>query len=248
MMGKTRIEWTQRTWSPVTGCTPISPGCAHCYAERMARRLAGRYGYPEAPGHFDVVLRSERLDEPLKWRKPTMCFVCSMGDLFHDAVPLSFLNDVFGVMVKYEQHTFQVLTKRPQRMKNYFDFWAKLTGVEKIELLPNVWLGVTAENQRWWELRRDAFFDTPATVHFVSYEPAIGELVFSDDDLRRLDWVIAGAETGPRKRPMQLDWARSLRDQCQSAGVPFFFKRDSNGNREFDGQLWEQYPGGFQNE
>ena len=226
----TKIEWTDETWNPVTGCTKISPGCANCYAERMARRLAGRCGYPEALNHFDVTLRPDRLEQPLKWKKPRMVFVCSMSDLFHDDVPDAFIGKVFRRMIMADHHTFQVLTKRPARMQEYLSEHVvngkfRAYGFQYDWPPSNLWLGVTAENQKWWEKRRDAFFATPAAVHFLSYEPALGPLVLSDDDLARLDQVICGGESGPGARPMHPDWTRSLRDQCQEAGVPYFFKQ-----------------------
>ncbi len=223
----TKIEWVKnkdgtkgRTWNPITGCTKISPGCKNCYAERMARRLAGRYGYPEAPRHFDVTLHPDKLGVPLRRKKPTMYFVCSMGDLFHEDVAEHIIWSVIEIAWQARWHTFQILTKRPDRMLEVLtrsSWWNNDTP-------PNMWLGVTAENQEWWERRRDAFFATPAALHYVSYEPALGPLVFSDDDLQQLSWVIVGGESGPRARLMHPDWARGIRDQCQASGVPFFMK------------------------
>lgn len=244
----TNIEWTNETWNPVHGCTKVSAGCLNCYAERMARRLAGRHGYPNISHHFDVTLRPDRLEEPLRWRKPRMIFVCSMGDLFHEDVPFSFVERVWDTMIKANQHTFQVLTKRPDRMQQFADRWP----VDFVP--PNIWLGVTAENQEMVDERVPILLDTPAAVRFVSVEPMLGQIdLFTKlitiqrvgaRDWVHLNWVIVGAETGPAKRPMELDWARSVRNQCVAADVPFFFKKDSNGNRELDGQLWEQWPGG----
>jgi protein gp37 len=196
----------------------------------MARRLAGRCGYPEAPNHFDVTLRPDRLDEPLHWRKSRRVFVVSMGDLFHSDVPYSYINQVFEVMEQAPQHTFQVLTKRPRRMLEYLHWWQEMEGCAFD--MPNVWLGVTAENQEMADKRVPALLNCPAAVRFVSCEPLLGEI-----DLRRwlvslfnpsatrLDWVIVGGESGHGARPMHPDWARSLRDQCQDAGVAFFFKQ-----------------------
>ncbi len=216
----TKIEWTGETWNPVTGCTPISPGCAHCYAARMAKRLAGRCGYPPAPHQFDVTLHPDQLLKPMCWRKPRMVFVCSMGDLFHDDVPDEFIHRVWRTMAQAPQHTYQLLTKRPERARaisnHYCWAWPN-----------NVWLGITAEDQAQFFLRWQFSKRCPAAVHFVSYEPGLGALVLPPDFLAlgQRGWVICGGETGPGARPMHPDWARSLRDQCADAGVPFFFKQ-----------------------
>jgi protein gp37 len=234
----TKIEWTNETWNPVTGCTPISPGCQNCYARRIARRLAGRYGYPEAPRHFDVTLHLDRLDQPLRWKKPRMIFVCSMGDLFHEDIPAPSAYKVFNTIAKSPQHTYQILTKRPTRMRNFVLSLEDLQFDNFYRLFPNIWIGVTICNAaELWKIT--TLRDTPVAVRFVSFEPLLKPV---DPNLDGIDWVICGAETGPGKRPMELDWARLLRDQCIAAGVPFFFKKDSLGNRELDGRLWEQYP------
>jgi protein gp37 len=242
----TKIEWTDETWNPVTGCTPISPGCKNCYAKRMARRLAGRFGYPGVPHHFDVTLHPDRLEQPLKWKKPRRVFVCSMGDLFHQDVYDDFLIDVFVRMGEAHQHTYQLLTKRPERM---FDFISKSTW--GLSPLRNVQFGISISTQS--EMRKVAeLCKVPAVVRFVSIEPMLGPVNFGGGGLygdgwfteydpyensgrypcffHGIDWVICGAETGPGKRPMELDWARSLRDQCKAVGVPFFMKKVSNGN------------------
>lgn len=247
----TKIEWVKNpdgtkgeTWNPVTGCTPISPGCKNCYARRMARRLAGRYGYPPAPNHFDVTLRPDRLDEPHKWRKPRRVFVCSMSDLFHKGVPFEFVDKIFWVMAK-SVHVYQILTKRPARMLEFFARYR--WGILKLD---NVHLGVTAENQATADERIPVLLQIPAAVHFMSGEPLLGEIDI-DPYLPRYDYrptyeyyrlaypgmtnepvklrdglnlVIAGGETGPGARPMHPEWVRSLRDQCQATGTPFFFK------------------------
>jgi protein gp37 len=251
----TKIEWTQETWNVVSGCTKISPGCAHCYAERMARRLAGRCGYPERPHHFDVTLHPDKLDLPLKWRRPRTVFVCSMSDLFHEDVPRDFIDDVFGIMRRSflstfkdgfstgQHHIFQVLTKRPERMAKYLEHYYALN--HEYHPWPNIWLGVTAENQRAADERIPVLLQIPAAVRFVSVEPMLGAVGLSpylpymtdsgaldpntgagiNVEVPGLDWVICGGESGPGARPMHPDWARGLRDQCQAAGVPFFFKQ-----------------------
>jgi protein gp37 len=219
----------------------------------MARRLAGRCGYPEAPREFGVTFHPDKIDQPLRWRKPTTVFVCSMGDLFHDEVPDKMLFHVFEVMTQASQHTFQVLTKRPQRM---LKFCQRIIDIDAAPLPRNIWLGVTAENQEQADKRIPVLLDTPAAVRFVSVEPMLGNVDLGEyldldhspqtnfdvngDPL--LDWVIVGGETGPGARPMHPDWARSVRNQCVEAGVPFFFKKFGNGERELDGKIWEQYP------
>jgi protein gp37 len=272
----TKIPWTDATWNPVTGCTPISRGCDHCYARRMARRLAGRAGYPEGDG-FAVTLHDDRLDEPLNWRTPRRVFVCSMGDLFHEDVPDRVIEDIFGVMALTPHLTYQVLTKRPVRMAEWIrthshgecvagvvdrlaDFGQHphrfSRQVEQIDAgwpwpLPNVWLGVTAEDQERADERIPLLLQTPARVRFVSCEPLLGPVnlqrwlrLYGHDGppccterlgwhrlgehktaKPDLDWVIAGGESGSGARPMHPDWARSLRDQCAAAEVPFFFKQ-----------------------
>ena len=251
----TKIEWTDETWSPITGCTKISAGCANCYAERMARRLAGRYGYPKAPHHFDVTLRPERLEQPLRWRKPRMIFVCSMSDLFHEDVPFEFVDLVFLTMTACNGlHIFQVLTKRPGRMLEYFNSKQYYSSPQyHAYSLPNVWLGVTAENQAAADERIPLLLQTLAAVRFVSCEPLLGAINLNlssmssdgykmlshwygpdgfdktgsqpEREQQKLDWVIVGGESGPGARPMHPHWARSLRDQAQAAGVPYFFKQ-----------------------
>ena len=245
----TKIEWVKspdgtqgKTWNPITGCSHAgSPGCDMCYARRMARRLAGRYGYPEYPNHFDVTLHPDRLDIPAKRKKSTVYFVCSMSDLFHEDVPDDFIIDIFVRMGEAHQHTYQILTKRPGRM---CDFISKSTW--GITPLPNVYLGVSVENQAAADERIPLLLQTPAAVRFVSCEPLLNRISLfhylrcpvcgmHDWDsnkfqaghlhVRGLDWVIVGGESGPGARPMNPNWARDIRDQCQEAGVPFFFKQ-----------------------
>ncbi len=264
-MGKTSIEWATRVWNPVTGCTPISEGCQNCYARRMATRLAGRCGYP-AEHPFAVTLHGDRLDEPLRWKRPQRVFVCSMGDLFHDDVPSAHIRQVFntiGLSAMHVQHTYLILTKRPARMKACIDdliaerdffpdnWWGP---GEATPYFPSVWLGVTAENQARADERIPLLLQTPAAKHFVSCEPLLGPIdlghaipcgYYCDSSVGHvdhqfwsqagtgIDWVIAGGETGPGARPMHPRWARSLRDQCQQAGIPFFFKQWGEWSADF---------------
>lgn len=290
MSDKTGIEWTDATWNPVTGCTklsPASPGCTNCYASTFAERFRGTSGHYFEHG-FDVQLRPDKLDQPLRWRRPRRIFVNSMSDLFHDSVPDEYIAQVFAVMAAAPRHTFQVLTKRHARMRSLLNshaFWTSVLlhlddlpdhyihTVDGQPLganhpLPNVWLGVSTENQRWADIRIPALLDTPAAVRFISAEPLLGPI---DLDIPRCDWhdrdelwkdhngfewcqrctddggrgelsyrhwldacpendsginwVIVGGESGPGARPMHPDWARSLRDQCTAAGVPFLFKQ-----------------------
>ena len=217
----TKIEWAVNpdgskgeTWNPVTGCTPISEGCQNCYAKRMSKRLAGRCGYP-AYDPFQVTLHPDRLDEPLKWKKPRRVFVCSMGDFFHQDVPFEFIAQVWQTMNNAQQHIFMVLTKHPERM-------AKFISRLGWDIHDNVWLGVTAENQKRADERIPILLQIPAVVRFVSVEPMLEPVNLAN--CGKIDWVICGGETGPGARPMHPDWVRNLRDQCQNAGVPFFFK------------------------
>jgi len=251
-VNNTAIEWAEKTWNPVTGCSPVSEGCEHCYAERMSKRLRGRCGYPEDEP-FKVTLHPDRLEQPLKLRKPARIFVCSMGDLFHEDVPTTFIDQMLEIIDHCDQHIFMFLTKRPENIQD------KLYGVTDDnpvrylgggDYLNNLWLGVTAENQARADERIPILLETPAVVRFVSCEPLLGPLDISGyykvqnhvnlppeqrkralaeywagmHRLTKLDWVICGGETGPGARPMHPDWVRSLRDQCQDADVPFFFK------------------------
>lgn len=248
-MPDTKIEWATKVWNPVTGCTKVSAGCKNCYAERMATRLAGRVGY-DAGHPFRVTLHPERLTIPSAWRKPQRVFVNSMSDLFHELVPDDFILDTFVAMAVNPQHNFLILTKRPRRMLEWTGWFRSLRysphdhhAEARISIgnlpLANVWLGVSAEDQTSAEERIPLLLQTPAAVRFVSYEPALGPLDLrgmlpdpldgaahvAGRDLPPIDWVICGGESGPLARPMHPAWARSLRDQCQSAGVPFFFKQ-----------------------
>lgn len=303
-MSKSKIEWTEKTWNPVTGCTKVSKGCENCYAEREWSRMAGN---PKTVYHgrkfADVQCHDDRVDQPLRWKKPRRVFVNSMSDLFHPDVSFEFIDRVFAIMALCPQHKFQILTKRPERMREYFTDVceqgrlpdcreAKIGGlvvkkahslgeeVRKINWdiffewpLPNVWMGVSVEDQKTADERIPILLETPAATRFVSYEPALGPVEFSKwclqnpepdqlfvpcvdhlppnfenepdpenckgcleawEDAKKssaelysenIDWIIMGGESGPNARPMALYWARSVRDQCQEAGVPFFFKQ-----------------------
>jgi protein gp37 len=233
---RSAIEWTEMTWNPVTGCDRVSPGCAHCYALTFAERWRGLKGHPYEQG-FDLKLWPERLEAPLRWRKPRMVFVNSMSDLFHPDVPLEFVKRVFAVMEATPQHTYQVLTKRHERL------------VEVAPALPwpdNVWMGVSIENKRW-VCRADYLRQVPVAVRFISAEPLLGRL--EGLELAGIHWVISGGESGPGYRPVQLDWLRYVRDLALAVDVPFFFKQwggrfSKAGGRELDGQEWSQMPVG----
>ena len=232
MSEHTAIEWTDATWNPTSGCTPVSEGCDHCYAKRIYERFHGK-------GSFEKVeLHPDRLDAPLHWRKARTVFVNSMSDLFHDGVPGVFIGAVWATMADTPQHTYQILTKRPGRMASVLRTYAKWCAPSNA-VLPNAWLGVSVENQKWADVRIPKLLETPAAVRFLSCEPLLGpvdlsawldRMEFERDNGEAaiyrpsLGWVIVGGESGPGARPMHPDWVRSLRDQCVAAGVPFFFK------------------------
>ena len=220
----TKIEWCDETWNPVHGCTHAgSPGCDMCYARRMARRLQGRCGYPEAPDYFKVTLRPDRLEQPLKWRKPRRVFVVSMGDLFHEDVPLEFFVKILNVIAETPQHIYQFLTKRPARMNKMICAVEDLQFDRFDSLFPNIWLGVTVENQDTADGRRADLEATPAAVKFVSYEPALGLMDWTGWEF--VDQIISGGETGPRARPSPRNAHRSTRDFCQANDIAYFFKQ-----------------------
>lgn len=238
MAEQTSIEWTDATWNPVTGCDKISPGCLRCYAERFSERFRGVPGHPFEQG-FDLRLRPERLDQPLKWKSPRRIFVNSMSDLFHKGVPDHFVGQVFDVMEKADQHVFQVLTKRSSRM-------AAFTRRRYGDAAPpsNVWLGVSVEDGlrkgRIGHLRRAA-----AEVRFLSVEPFIGPM--GEIDLSDIDWVIVGGESGPGHRPMLPEWVDEVQEQCAEQGVAFFFKqwgglRPKTNGRLLKGREWNEFP------
>lgn len=230
-MSKTSIEWADDSWNPVTGCTKVSQGCKHCYAEGDANRMKHnpnpKVAYRYRNG-FGLTLQEDRLEEPLHWRKPRIVFVCSMGDLFHKDVPDEYLHRVFAVMQKATQHTFLVLTKRARRM----DGW--------IHWPDNVWAGVSVESTDHLE-RIDYLRQTDAAFRFLSLEPLLGAL--PDLDLQGIGWVIVGDESGSKARPAELEWVREIRDQCLVSAVPFFFKQWRGVKMPtVDGRVWGQNP------
>lgn len=243
MSDKSGIEWTEATWNPVTGCDRISTGCDHCYALTLAKRLkamgASKYqndGDPRTSGPgFAVTTHPVALEQPRRWRSPRVVFVNSMSDLFHARVPLAFIKDVFAVMADTPQHTYQVLTKRAMRARRLAD---------ELDFPANMWLGVSVESIDYFH-RIDELRRIPAAVRFLSCEPLLGPL--NGIDLDGIGWVIAGGESGPNYRPMEVTWARGIRDRCVGADVPFFFKQWGGRTpkllgRELDGRTWDEYP------
>jgi len=234
MAQRSSIEWTDATWNPVTGCSKVSPGCKHCYAERMALRLRAM-GQPRYRNGFDVTLQPDVVDQPLAWRKPRNIFVNSMSDLFHEAVPASFIERVFSVVRQAHWHVFQVLTKRADRLE-------QIAG--HLDWPTNLWVGLSVESQEYsWRI--DCLRRVPAAVRFLSLEPLLGPLPHLD--LSGIQWVIAGGESGPGARPIQPSWVRDIRDQCQIGNVPFFFKQwggvlKSRAGRSLDDRTWDQLP------
>jgi protein gp37 len=228
------IEWTDATWNPVTGCTKISPGCKHCYAERMARRLQSM-GQPRYRDGFKLTLQPDVIEQPLTWKKPRLVFVNSMSDLFHDDVPLSYLRRVFEVMATANWHIFQVLTKRSLRLAEV---------ASRLPWPANVWMGVSVESADY-TYRVDHLSSVPAAVRFLSVEPLLGPI--ERLSLNNIDWVIVGGESGPHARRIDPGWVRSIRNDCLLAGVPFFFKqwggtRKSTTGRVLDGRTWDELP------
>lgn len=234
MVGNSTIEWTEATWNPVTGCNKVSEGCRNCYAERMAKRLHAM-GNPRYKNGFNVTLHHDLIDAPRKWAKPRKIFVNSMSDLFHKDIPLDFIQQVFATMNDTPHHTYQILTKRPERaleLSRYLNF------------SENIWMGTSVEDS-YVIHRVDLLRQIPANIRFLSCEPLIGPLdnLYLDD----IHWVIVGGESGPGARPMEAEWVRSIRDQCQEQNVAFFFKqwggvqKHRNG-RELDDQTYDEYP------
>ncbi|MBN1437685.1 MAG: phage Gp37/Gp68 family protein [Sedimentisphaerales bacterium] len=236
-MKKSRIEWTESTWNPVTGCTKISTGCLNCYAERMAKRLQAM-NQPNYRNGFEVTCHPHALDIPLRWKKPQVIFVNSMSDLFHKEIPDDFIFDVFNVMNVAKQHAFQVLTKRAERL-------AQLS--PGLPWQDNIWMGVTVESSAH-KYRIDYLRYTGARIKFLSLEPLLDDL--GELNLSGIDWVIVGGESGPGARPIQIDWVRNVRQQCIDADVPFFFKQWGGTNKKkngriLEGRTWDEMPSGF---
>jgi protein gp37 len=238
MADASAIEWTDATWNPVTGCTKITAGCDNCYAERFAERFRGTKGHPFENG-FDLQLRPERLGQPIAWRRPRMIFVNSMSDLFHKEVPFRFVDQVFDAMEEADQHTYQVLTKRSSRMRDYlFDRYGEGSAPS------HIWCGVSVENAGSVARLRH-LSEAPATIRFLSIEPLLGPV--GQLDLSGVAWVIVGGESGPQARPIEPGWVRDIRDACLHQDVAFFFKqwggfRPKSGGRELDGREWSQFP------
>jgi protein gp37 len=233
-VAQSAIEWTESTWNPVTGCTKISPGCKNCYAEVMARRLKAM-GQPNYRNGFDLTLHERMIERPFEWAKPQVIFVNSMSDLFHEDVPVTFIQRVFDVMQRASWHQFQILTKRAERL-------ADLSG--RLPWPENVWMGVSVESADYTS-RIDRLRETGARVKFLSLEPLLGPLARLD--LRRIDWVIVGGESGPRARPIQESWVLDIQKQCRVSGVPFFFKQWGGRNkkkagRTLRGRTWDEMP------
>ena len=234
MADRSKIEWTDASWNPVTGCSKVSPGCAHCYAETFAERFRGVPGHPYEQG-FDLRLWPTRLDLPLRWKQPRRIFVTSMADLFHEEVPFEFVQRVFEVMAQAEWHQFQVLTKRHERL-------AQLA--PRLPWPDNVWAGVSIENSRFIH-RADYLREVPAAVRFISAEPLLGPL--SGLDLTGIDWLIAGGESGAGHRPIKAAWVEELRDRCLAEGIAFFFKQwggrtSKTGGRLLEEREWNEMP------
>ena len=240
MPDKTGIEWTDATWNPVTGCTKVSPGCAHCYAEAITLRF--RRGGPFLPGKTTIKLHPDRLDQPAKWRQPRRIFVNSMSDLFHEEVPFEFVDEIFGVMESNDRHIYQILTKRPERMLEYVEW------TESEPWPDHVWAGVSVENQYWADRRIPLLHRVPCSVRFLSCEPLLKGV-----DLARyvqgIDWVIVGGESGTRARPMEEAWVIDIKEQCERASIAFFFKQWGGRTSKAGGRLllereWNATPAG----
>ena len=234
MAGRTKIEWTHRVWNPVTGCTKVSPGCKHCYAERFAIRLQ-RMGNPRYRNRFAVTLHPDLLELPLRWKTPSVVFVNSMSDLFHEDIPEEFILSVFKIMETAHNHVFQILTKRSQRL---------LELSAKLPWPPNIWVGVSVETKTYY-YRITHLIQVPAVIRFLSCEPLLGPL--DNLPLRGIHWVIVGGESGPGARPMRREWVLSIRDQCRKAGIPFFFKQWGGpqkwrSGRALDGKTYNEMP------
>jgi protein gp37 len=233
-MGQSSIEWTEQTWNPVTGCTKISPGCKFCYAEKFAQRLKAM-GADNYRNGFKLTLHPHMLEKPMGWKKPSVIFVNSMSDLFHKNVPEEFILAVFDTMNKANWHQFQILTKRPERV---------LAMNKKLKWTPNIWMGTSVENAKYMG-RIDVLRQTSAKIKFLSLEPLLGAL--PNMNLININWVIVGGESGFKARPMKLEWVLEIQEQCQEAGVAFFFKQWGGVNkkkagRELNGRTWDEMP------
>jgi len=244
MSAESSIEWTDATWNPVRGCTKVSPGCKHCYAETFAERFRGVKGHPYEQG-FDLRLVPEKLGEPLRWRRPSMIFVNSMSDLFHDGVSDNYVAAVAKVMVAAKWHTFQVLTKRAERL-----CLALKSGLKFAATQSHIWWGVSVEDRKHGLPRIQHLRSAPAAVRFLSIEPLLEDL--GQLDLDGIHWVIVGGESGFGARPIRKEWVLSIRDQCRHAGVPFFFKqwggvRKGMNGRKLDGKTYDEFPRRIQN-
>ena len=245
MAQNSEIEWTDSTWNPVTGCTKVSSGCKYCYAETFAERFRGVPGHPYEQG-FDLRLWPDRLALPLSWKKPRRVFVNSMSDLFHESVPFSFVESAFRTMRQASWHEFQILTKRVDRLRRFVNELVPKWG-DLSKVCPNIWIGASVEKQEF-VFRASVVAQLPFSVRFLSCEPLLGPL-----DLRRylstkmINWVIVGGESGRRSRPIDAAWVTAIRDQCQAASVPFFFKQWGGRNKKLSGRLlnertWSEYP------
>lgn len=234
MASTSKIEWTETTWNPVSGCSKISSGCLNCYAERMAKRLRAM-GQPNYRNGFEVTLHPHLVDAPLRWRSPRLVFVNSMSDLFHEDIPIDFIREVFSTMERAHWHTFQILTKRSQRLREL---------ASELQWPSNVWMGVSVEDMDA-SGRIDDLRTVNAALRFLSLEPLVGPL--RDLDLLGIHWVIVGGESGPGARPMEPAWVLDLRDQCRAVKVPFFFKQwggvvKKRNGRRLDGRTWDELP------
>lgn len=254
MSDNSKIEWTDATWNPVTGCTKVSPGCAHCYAETFAKRFLGVRNHPYEQG-FDLKLWPERLNLPLSWKEPKMIFVNSMSDLFHEDVPDDFIRRAFDVMSQAKHHIFQVLTKRSDRMLAWAgkQFSSGSRRGAKAAWPENVWLGVSLENQDYtWRIKH--LQKSPAYIKFISIEPLLSPISLNESLLDAIQWVIVGGESGPLARPMKPEWVYGIHNQCKKYRVPFFFKQwgtfDASGKRVgkkaagriLNGKTWDEVP------
>lgn len=243
MSDKSKIEWTDATWNPVTGCTKVSEGCRNCYALTFAERWRGTPGHYFEKG-FDIILRPHKMDEPLRWTKPRKIFVNSMSDLFHAKVPVDYIEQVYATMALAKQHTFQILTNRPERMQDFYMNAVYNGHIPGNEPLKNVWIGVSVEDERV-KHRIDILREIPAAIRFISFEPLIGDV--GELDLSGIHWAIVGGESGRGARPMEEAWVRNIQRQCKEQGVAFFFKQWGGVNkaatgRILDGRTYDEMP------